>query len=83
MNKESIIMTSDKIMKYIISILLGILAWIIQQSYTKTSESMAELNRDVIDIKLKLTEISTKLIDEARVRELITQELERHGLIKK
>lgn len=41
MNKEQIIMTSDKVMKYIISILLGILAWIIQQSYTRTSETMA------------------------------------------
>ncbi len=83
MNKEDIIMTSDKVMRYIISILLAILGWIIQQSYTRTSEAMVELNKDVVDIKLKLTEISTKIVDEVKVREIVNQELERHGLIKK
>ncbi len=76
-------MTSDKVMRYIISILLAILGWIIQQSYTRTSEAMVELNKDVVDIKLKLTEISTKIVDEVKVREIVNQELERHGLIKK
>lgn len=72
----------EKLLKYVLGLVLSICGWLVIQSYNRVSLNIIEMNKDIISMKLQLTEINAKMVDEDRVREIAretcTTELLKH-----
>lgn len=73
-------MTNENIFKYVFSIILAICGFLITQSYNSLNENLYKLNMDLVQVKMQLVELNTKIIDEQRVKEMIKDELLKHGI---
>ena len=74
----------EKITAYIINLLLSIIGFLLVISYNRTNTALEQINRDVLNVnkeivslKLELTELNSKMMTDERVRELIHLELQK------
>ena len=72
----------NTVIAYTINLLLGIIGFLLVASYNRTNETLAQINRDVVNmnkdilgLKLEITELNSKMMTEERVRELIRLEM--------
>ena len=70
----------EKLLKYVLGIVLAICGFLITSSYNKVSNNLAELNRDIVSMKLQLVELNSSIIDEERVKDIVETELLKHGI---
>lgn len=68
----------NTLIAYVINLLLGIIGFLLVASYNRTNETLAQINRDVLSLnkeilglKIKLTEVTDRMLTDERVRELI------------
>ena len=71
---------NEKIFKYVFSIILAICGWLITNSYNSLNGNVQKLNMDLIQVKMQLVELNSKIIDEQRVKEIVKDELLKHGI---
>ena len=72
----------NTIIAYTINLLLGIIGFFLVASYNRTNETLAQINKeimsmnkDIVGLKLEITEMNSKMMTDDRVRELIRLEL--------
>lgn len=72
----------NTIIAYTINLLLGIIGFFLVASYNRTNETLAQINKeimsmnkDIVGLKLEITEMNSKMMTDDRVRELIKLEL--------
>ena len=66
---------SERLLKYVLGILLTVCGFLIAQSYMAVSKNLTDMNKELVSMKIQITEIQAKLIDEERVREIVGQEI--------
>lgn len=72
----------NAVIAWIVNLLLGIIGFFLVASYNRTTEVLGQINKDVLNLnkeivalRIDLTEINAKLLTEDRVKELIQLEL--------
>ena len=72
----------NTVIAYTINLLLGIIGFFLVASYNRTNETLAQINKeimsmnkDIVGLKLEITEMNSKMMTDDRVRELIKLEL--------
>ena len=72
----------NAVIAWIVNLLLGIIGFFLVASYNRTNEVLGQINKDVLNLnkeivalRIDLTEINAKLLTEDRVKELIQLEL--------
>lgn len=72
----------NAVIAWIVNLLLGIIGFFLVASYNRTTEVLGQINKDVLTLnkeivalRIDLTEINAKLLTEDRVKELIQLEL--------
>lgn len=72
----------NAVIAWVVNLLLGIIGFFLVASYNRTNEVLGQINKDVLGLnkeivalRIDLTEINAKLLTEDRVKELIQLEL--------
>lgn len=72
----------NAVIAWVVNLLLGIIGFFLVASYNRTNEVLGQINKDVLNLnkeivalRIDLTEINAKLLTEDRVKELIQLEL--------
>lgn len=73
---------ANTVIAWAVNLLLGIIGFFLVSSYNQTTEVLGQINKDVLGLnkeivalRIDLTEINAKLLTEDRVKELIQLEL--------
>jgi len=68
-------MNINNILSYIINLLLGIIGFFLIMSFNNTNRQLVEINKDIIGLRLEITELKAQMMDDDRVREILKLEL--------
>ena len=67
---------------HLINLLLAIIGFFLVSAYNRSNESLQQINRDIlsmnkdlVNLKLEITELQGRMLNEARVKEMIETEL--------
>ena len=66
--------------KYVLGIVLAVCGWLITASYNRVNGNIQQLQTEVVQLKMQLVEISSKMIDEERVIKIVRDEFAKRGL---
>lgn len=69
----------ENITKYLFGVILAVCGWIVQSNYSKHIECVDNQTKELIGIKMQITEINTKIMTEDKVKEIVEQEFLRRG----
>lgn len=70
-------MTLNNIISYIINLLLGIIGFFLVMSFNNTNRQLVEINKDIISLRLEITELKSQMMTDDRVREIFHLEMGR------
>lgn len=70
----------EKILKYVLGIVLACLGFMLTQGYARINENILQQNRDIVALKIQVTSLENKLLDEERIKEIVAMELLKHGI---
>ena len=67
----------DTIIRYMLSILLAIVGFLISRSWSRAEAAIAQMHVEIVDMRLQMTKLESKLMTDERVRELIQLEMKK------
>lgn len=70
--KETIL---EKILKYVLGIVMAICGFLISKSYDRLNENVMMMNRDIVSLRVQITEIQNKLVDDDHIKEIVQLEI--------
>jgi hypothetical protein len=70
-------MTLNNIISYIINLLLAIIGFFLVTSFNNTNKQLLEINKDIISLRLEITELKSQMMTDDRVREIFHLEMGR------
>lgn len=70
-------MNLNSIISYIINLLLGIIGFFLVMSFNNTNRQLVEINKDIISLRLEITELKSQMMTDDRVREIFHLEMGR------
>ncbi len=73
-------MNFDNFFKYVFSAVISICGFLIVSSYNRVNLSIEKLNVEVMQLKMQLVDINSKIVDEEKVKEIVRDELLKHGI---
>lgn len=66
----------NRILYFVLSAFLAVLAWIWQVSFSK----MSQIEKELVEIKISIVRLQADVINRDEVVEIVKSELERHGI---
>ena len=75
MSKETV---ERNVIYFLLTLVVGMVGFFSTTQMTKLSE----IERELVSVKLELTELKSSMLDEGKVHTIVEYELARHGLLK-
>lgn len=75
-------MSRETVERNIIYFLLTLVVGMVGFFSTSQMAKLSEIERELVSVKLELTELKTGMLDEAKVHAIVEYELAKHGLLK-
>lgn len=75
MSKETV---ERNIIYFLLTLVVGMVGFFSTTQMTKLSE----IERELVSVKLELTELKSSMLDESKVHTIVEYELAKHGLLK-
>ena len=69
-------MNKDKIVYWVIGLLVAIVGWSWQTSFSK----LCEIEKSVIELKVEVSKMQMQIIDREEIKSIVQDELLKHGI---